>query len=119
MIAEMIDAFSWKGFFLANDSQLRDDLVQLWVCCPYYLCSLMFFVLLQTYIRILLLLSSITHTITMNVTMPCYAKSSNLIIVLHYCCFHKLIYVASGSNIITTDWGNWFKTMPSIVFLNG
>ena len=49
MIAEMLDAFSWKAFFLANDSQLRDDLIQLRVCCPYYLCSLMFFVLLQTY----------------------------------------------------------------------
>ena len=55
----------------------------------------------------------------MNVTIPCYAENSNLIIVLHYCCFHKLIYVTSGSNIITTDWGNWFKMMPSIFFLNG
>ena len=76
----------------------------------------MFFVLLQIYVRILLLLSTITHTITMNVTKPCYADCSNLIIVLHYCCFRKIFYVASGSSVITTDWGNWLNMIPSIFF---
>ena len=31
LIAKMIDAFSWEAFFLANDNQLRDDLMQLQV----------------------------------------------------------------------------------------
>ena len=62
---------------------------------------------------------TITHTITINDTMPCYAEGSKLISAMHYCCFPQLFYVASGSNVKSTDWDNWFNMISSTVLVNG
>ena len=59
---------------------------------------------------------TITPTITIDVMMPFYIDGSKLTIALHYCCFHKIFYVASGSSVKTTDSGHWFNMKT---FVNG
>ena len=70
-------------------------------CYPLYLCSLMLFILVHTYMFSFLI--TIIHTVKINVTMSCYTKGYKLIIDLYYCCFHQIFYFASGSRVNTAE----------------